>query len=120
MADSDQLPAYIYVASMDVDASREDLFNEVYNYEHVPTLAKVPGVLNIARYESIPFDRWVNGRLEHVTDVGPKYTATYGLTAADIASSDQWGSATELGRWSSEVRPYTFNRTHRLWRRLES
>ena len=120
MAESDKSFEYIYAVSMDIDASRESLFNEVYNSEQIPNLSKVPGVLNIARYESIAFDRWVNGRLEHITDVAPRYTALYGLSSANIVSSAHWDSASELGRWSGEVRPYTLNRTHRLWRRLEA
>ena len=35
---------YLFVASMDVDANKEALFNEVYDTEHVPNLLKVPGV----------------------------------------------------------------------------
>ena len=43
---------YLFVASMDVDPSKEALFNEVYNVEHCPELGKVPGVGQIARYEA--------------------------------------------------------------------
>ena len=35
---------YLFVASMDVDPDKEDLFNEVYDTEHIPNLLKVPGV----------------------------------------------------------------------------
>ena len=35
---------YIFMVSMDVDADKEALFNEVYDQEHVPNLLKVPGV----------------------------------------------------------------------------
>ena len=34
---------YVFVASMDVDADKEALFNEVYDTEHVPNLLKVNG-----------------------------------------------------------------------------
>ena len=34
---------YVFIASMDVDADKEALFNEVYDTEHVPALLKVPG-----------------------------------------------------------------------------
>ena len=34
---------YIYIAAMDVDADKEDAFNEVYDTEHIPNLLKVPG-----------------------------------------------------------------------------
>jgi len=32
---------YLFVASMDVDPDKEDLFNEVYDTEHVPNLLTV-------------------------------------------------------------------------------
>ena len=35
---------YLMIASMDVDPEHEDLFNEVYDTEHVPFLSQVPGV----------------------------------------------------------------------------
>jgi len=33
---------YLFIASMDVDRRKEDLFNEIYDTEHVPNLLKVP------------------------------------------------------------------------------
>ncbi len=36
---------YLFVVSMDVDAEKEALFNEVYDTEHVPNLLKVPDAL---------------------------------------------------------------------------
>ena len=42
---------YLFVASMDVEPSKEALFNEVYNIEHCPELGKVPewGRLRVTR-----------------------------------------------------------------------
>ena len=40
---------YLFIASMDVDADKEALFNEVYDTEHIPALLKVPGVLSVYR-----------------------------------------------------------------------
>ena len=45
---------YVFVASMDVDPEREDLFNEVYDREHVPLLKTVPGVVSVARLVAEP------------------------------------------------------------------
>ena len=36
---------YFFVVSMDVQADKEDFFNAVYDAEHVPNLAAVPGVI---------------------------------------------------------------------------
>jgi hypothetical protein len=35
---------YVFIASMDVDSDKEDLFNEIYDTERVANLLKVPGV----------------------------------------------------------------------------
>jgi hypothetical protein len=42
---------YLLIASMDVDAEHEALFNEVYDQGHIPNLRRVPGVLGIVRYK---------------------------------------------------------------------
>src|SRR5215218_7532981 len=40
---------YVFIASMDVDADKEEIFNEVYDNEHVPNLLQVPGVHAVTR-----------------------------------------------------------------------
>jgi hypothetical protein len=45
---------YVFVASMDVDLDKEDLFNEVYDTEHVPNLLNVPGVHAATRIKGEP------------------------------------------------------------------
>src|SRR2546427_379704 len=42
---------YLFSAAMDVDPTREGLFNEVYDGEHVPLLLKVPGGIAVARFK---------------------------------------------------------------------
>ena len=36
---------YLFIVSMDVEPEFEDLFNKVYDMEHVPNICKVPGVI---------------------------------------------------------------------------
>ena len=43
---------YLFVASMDVHADKEALFNEIYDTEHIPNLLKVPGVRVVTRMPS--------------------------------------------------------------------
>ena len=52
---------YLFVASMDVDADKEALFNEVYDTEHVPNLLQVPGVHAVARLAGEPFALNIGG-----------------------------------------------------------
>jgi len=40
---------YLFIVSMDVEPEHEDLFNEVYDTEHVPNICKVPGVITAYR-----------------------------------------------------------------------
>ena len=39
---------YLFIVSMNVKTEYEDLFNEVYDDEHVPYLLKVPGVNTVS------------------------------------------------------------------------
>ena len=52
---------YLFIASMDVDAEKEALFNEVYDHEHIPALLKVPGVLSVRRGVREPLTMFLGG-----------------------------------------------------------
>lgn len=106
---------YLFTASMDVDPAKEDLFNEVYDTEHVPQLLKVPGVLAVHRYTLAPLTMSLGGELKTIVAEGePKYSATYELESAEVLSGAAWAKAVEEGRWPAEVRPHTRNRRHVL------
>lgn len=102
---------YLFIVAMDVDPAREALFNEVYDNEHVPNLLKVPGVLSAARLRSEPLTMRLGGETKTMVLEGePRYQAIYELESAEVLMSDAWARAAELGRWPTEVRPYTRNR----------
>jgi hypothetical protein len=66
---------YVFIASMDVDPDKEDIFNEVYDKEHVPLLSKVPGVLSVTRFESAPLTMIMAGERRTVEAEGePRYS----------------------------------------------
>ncbi len=107
--------SYLFIVSMDVAADKEDLFNEVYDQEHVPLLLEVPGVLSVRRYKTAPLRLSLGGEVQEIVAEGePTYTAIYELESADVLLSDAWAEAVEAGRWPSEVRPHTTNRRHTL------
>ncbi len=107
---------YLLVASMDVEAEREALFNEVYDTEHVPELLKVPGVNSVARGRKRELKMVMGGELRTITfEEEAKYTALYELDSPDVLTSDAWAEAVERGRWPEQVRPYTKNRRHMLY-----
>ncbi|MSQ60953.1 MAG: hypothetical protein EXR36_15285 [Betaproteobacteria bacterium] len=106
---------YIFTASMDVDPAKEALFNEVYDQEHVPLILTVPGVLSAVRCKSEPLVMMLGGERKTLAAEGePRYSAIYELESAEVLTSAAWASATEKGRWPSEVRPHTRNRRHTL------
>ena len=110
---------YLFIASMDVDADKEALFNEVYDTEHIPALLKVPGVLSVRRGVQQPLTMFIGGERKTIVVEGePRYSAYYELESAEVLTSEAWAKAVEAGRWPSQVRPFTRNRRHVLRRLL--
>jgi hypothetical protein len=98
---------YLFIVSMDVAKDKEELFNEVYDTEHVPLLSKVPGVRGVTAAFNIAGERKV------LDGAGaPTYVAIYEIDSPDVLLSREWAEAGEKGRWPKEVRPYTTNRHH--------
>lgn len=106
---------YLFVASMDVDPEKEALFNEVYDTEHVPNLLKVPGVYAVTRIKGEPFTVSIGGAAQQMPHTGPRYSALYEIAGPQVLVSPEWSHAVELGRWPSQVRPFTRNRHHALY-----
>ncbi len=106
--------AYLFIASMDVDADKEALFNEVYDTEHVPHLLTVAGVRGVTRVTGEPFAISMGGVEKAVPADGPRYHAIYEIDSPAVLTSQAWALAIETGRWPSLVRPYTRNRRHTL------
>ena len=108
-------PKYLFIASMDVDADKEALFNEVYDTEHVPALLKVPGVISARRSVTTPLTVSIGGETKSIIAEGePRYSAMFELESPAVLTSDAWAKAVEHGRWPQHVRPYTHNRRHVL------
>jgi hypothetical protein len=101
---------------MDVDPDKEALFNEVYDSEHVPNLLKVPGVQSVARIEGEPFAISIAGEEKRMPHDGPRHSALYEIDGPNVLVSREWAKAVEAGRWSREVRPFTRNRRHALYK----
>ena len=57
---------YFFTAAMDIPANKEQLFNEVYDEEHIPYLSEVPGVLSIARFTSQPLRMVIGGEEKEI------------------------------------------------------
>lgn len=111
---------YLFHVSMDVTPDKEALFNEIYDKEHIPILQGVPGVVSVARFRTEPLTMIIGGEKKTiVVEDQPRYLALYELESPSVLVSDQWATAVDKGRWTGEVRPYTSNRRHLLFRRLD-
>jgi hypothetical protein len=110
---------YLFSAAMDVEPAKEALFNEVYDREHVPNLLAVPGVVAVARFRTEDLVLSIGGeRKRIVVDNEPRYSALYEVESPEVLTSDAWARAVEAGRWPGEVRQFTRNRRHVLYRRI--
>ena len=105
---------WIFTASMDVDADKEALFNEVYDTEHIPYLLKVPGVVAMTRVKAHALRVTMGGETKMVEPTGPRYSCIVELDSPDVLTSEAWSKAVDAGRWSGQVRPFTRNRHHTL------
>ena len=106
---------YLFIASMDIDAEREALFNDVYNTEHCPMLSQTPGVIGVTRYETQRLVMAMGGEVREIEIPGtPKHHAVYQIESPDVLTSAGWAEAVDAGRWPEQVRPYTTNRRHVL------
>jgi hypothetical protein len=107
---------YLFVANMDVDADKEALFNEVYDTEHIPNLLKVPGVRGVTRMAGEPFAMSIGGVEKNMAHDGPRYSAIYEIDGPHVLISKEWADAVEEGRWPTQIRPFTHNRRHALYK----
>ena len=109
---------YVFVASMDVDLDKEDLFNEVYDTEHIPNLLNVSGVHSATRVKGEPFALSIGGGKTNIAHEGARYSAVYEIDGPHVLVTPEWAKAGEAGRWPTQVRPYTRNRRHALYKVL--
>ena len=106
---------FIFIASMNVTADYEDLFNEVYDTEHVPYLLKVPGVNKVTRGKGLPFSFAIGGETKSMEAPTQKFIAIYELNSPDVVNSEEWSIAVEKGRWGTHVRQHTSERSHYMY-----
>ena len=110
---------YLFSAAMDVDPSKDGLFHEVYDKEHIPALLEVPGVVSAARLKVRELTLMIGGERKTIEFKNePRYNALYEVESPEVLLTPAWARAVERGRWPTEVRPFTRNRRHLLYERL--
>ena len=106
---------HLFIASMDIAPEVEELFNEVYDTEHIPALLQVPGVISVTRFRTGPFTMSIAGAERRVdASDEPRYVAVYEIDSPDVLLSAEWAKAVEVGRWPAEIRPHTANLRQQL------
>ena len=86
----------LLLVGMTPAAAVETAFNAWYDTEHVPALARVPGVLSARRYRT--------------SEGNPKYVALYHLTSPDIVDTPEWKQASGSTPMPAHVREHIGNR----------
>ena len=107
---------YLFIVSMNVKPEYEDLFNEVYDTEHIPYLLEVPGVNKVTRAKGEPFKFSIGGETKDMEKPSQSFVALYELDSDDVVNSSEWAIAVEKGRWSSHVREHTSERSHYMYK----
>jgi len=91
-------PAMLFFAMNPLPEAEQD-FNDWYDQEHVPALARVPGCLAARRFRI----------LSATSEGNHRYLALYHLASADVQSSAAWRKAVETP-WTHRIRPQTRDR----------
>lgn len=89
------------MALMEPDQSREEEFNDWYDFEHIPQMSAVPGFIGASRWVCV--EGW------------PRYLAIYDLDSIEVLSSEAYRQATggNFTPWARRILA-----TVRGWRRV--
>ena len=99
---------YLFMASMNIESDKQQVFDEVYDTEHVPFLAEVPGVISIARFKTEELRLAIGGDIKNiVVDNQPKHTAIYEVERPEVLISLEWRDTIDKGSWPNKISPYT-------------
>lgn len=87
----------LLLVAMTPAPEHETAFNAWYDTEHIPALARVPGVLSARRFRG-------------GNSSGPKYVALYQLASPEVVSSADWKQASESTPMPQHIRPQITDR----------
>src|SRR2546428_83754 len=93
----------LLIAAFDFSNVAEDEFNAWYDTEHIPALARVPGVLSASRFRA-------------ASTSGPKYVALYHLASPEVVTGPEWKRASESTPMPPHIRPQISDRVRLVCR----
>jgi hypothetical protein len=76
----------------------------------------VPGVRAASRIQGEDFVMQLAGEKMTKKHEGAVYTAIYEIDSPAVLLSPEWAKQAEQGRWPGEVRPFTRNRSHKVYK----
>lgn len=98
---------YLWLVQLDIPEEFDDEFNRIYNTEHVPFIAKVPGVLGVQRFV-----------LERPNEGVQRYATMYRVNDPELPQSPEWRAASAQGDWAAKIRPHTSNAKLSMFRAI--
>ncbi len=66
--------------------------------------------------KAVPAAFAIAGQVLELPAASPAYTAIYEINDPKVLESTEWAKAVERGRWPNQVRPYTLNRRHAVFK----
>jgi hypothetical protein len=96
-------PFGLLVAGFDYSGADEEEFNAWYDTEHVPALARVPGVLCARRFRT--------------SGGSPKYVALYHLASPAVVDGAEWKQASGSTPMPEHIRPQIGDRLRLVCRK---
>ena len=89
--------------TFEIDPADEIHFNDVYDNDHVPTIMKLPGMLEVIRDRDAKASE--KGFLV--------YTALYLYSTENLHETPEWKVLSDQGRWAPDIRPKLKSRARR-------
>ena len=94
---------YCMMITFEIAPEDEAEFNDIYDNDHVPTIMKLPGVVEVLRFcDGEPNER---GLLV--------YSAIYFMTEQNLHETPEGKELSDMGRWMPVIRPKVKSRARR-------
>ena len=105
MANYTNKPAapYSMTITFEIDPKDEAEFNDIYDNDHIPTILKLPGLIEVIRFK----DAKPNEKGYLV------YTAVYFMDTPNLHETPEWKELSDMGRWAPVIRPKVKSRARR-------